>query len=351
MVSLTYNKYYKNMNRPRQTKRISLFFVLTMLLSSPIILAQNPPFESMKNFIQPAKKNGGFKMDEYFLWCPSVIKVGDTYHMFASAWPVQYGIAGWTGHSKCIRATSKDLLGPYTFQEVVLEKRDGHWDNERVHNVKILKSGPKFILFYISTANEIGYAVATLITGPWTRSEKMMSFSNPAPLIHPDGRVYVFGRLSVKIDGKDVRTARAATAPDFKGPYTAVAPELINLFPNNYEIEDPTIWWANNQYNVICTDFGGHATGKSKVGVQYCSKDGIKYELVSKEPLNTKTIIYDDGTSETFNRVERPFVYVDENGLVQAYFLACKTNEDKGVIVAHPVAGYYPGKSVTKGEK
>jgi len=91
----------------------SALIVLVFILPVETVFAQNPPFGSMKNFIRPAKKGGGFKMDEYFLWCPSVIKVGDTFHLFASAWPAQYSIAGWTTYSKCIRATSKDLLGPY----------------------------------------------------------------------------------------------------------------------------------------------------------------------------------------------------------------------------------------------
>jgi len=324
-----------------------ILIAIVFLLPVETVIAQNPPFGSMKNYIRPAKKEGGFKMDEYFLWCPSVIKVDDTYHMFASAWPAQYSIAGWTTYSQCIRATSKDLLGPYTFQEVVLEKRAGFWDSERVHNVKILKSGSKFILYYISTANETGYAEAESITGPWTRSDKILSFSNPAPLIHPDGSVYILGRLSVKIDGKDVRVARAAKAATYQEPYTAVAPEVINLFPNNYELEDPTIWWANNQYNVICTDFGGKATGNGKSGVQYFSKDGVNYQLVTTEPISTKTIAYDDGTSETFKRVERPFVYTDKKGVVLAYFLACMTPEGKGQIIAHPVDHYIPGRSVS----
>jgi hypothetical protein len=328
-----------------------IFSLISMLNSSKELLAQTQPFESMKNFIRPAKKDGGLKLSQYFLWCPSVIKVGDTYHMFASAWPAEVGMAGWTKYSRVIRATSKDLLGPYKFEEVVLEKREGQWDNDRVHNPKIVKSGNKFILYYISSANETGYAEADAITGPWTRSEKMINWSNPAPLIHKDGSVYVFGRLSVNINGTQVRTARAVTAPSYKGPYTDVAPDSINLLPNNYELEDPTIWWANNQYNVICTDFGGKATGNNKAGVQYYSKDGVAYHLVSKEPINTKTIAYDDGRSETFKRVERPFVYVDEKGVVKAYFLACMTADDKGVIVAHPVNDYYPGKSVPKVKK
>src|SRR5438552_883262 len=40
--------------------------------------------KSLKYSLLPAPKNGGFTMDGYILWCSSVIKVGDTYHMFAS---------------------------------------------------------------------------------------------------------------------------------------------------------------------------------------------------------------------------------------------------------------------------
>src|SRR5580704_9158354 len=75
---------------------------------------------NLGDFLLPAVKNGGFAMDGYILWCSSVIKVGDTYHMFASRWPLQYGLNGWTKYSECVRATSTNLFGHYTFQEVVL---------------------------------------------------------------------------------------------------------------------------------------------------------------------------------------------------------------------------------------
>src|SRR5436190_6248426 len=134
-------------------------------------------------------------MPDQILWCSAVIRVGDTYHMFASRWPAQYGLGGWTKYSECVRATSKDLFGPYKFEEVVLQKRPGHWDNSRVHNVKIVKAGEKFVLFYINSANQTGYALADAVTGPWTRSEKfVIPASNPAPLVNDNGSVYVFCR-------------------------------------------------------------------------------------------------------------------------------------------------------------
>jgi hypothetical protein len=38
---------------------------------------------------------------------------------------------------------------------------------------------------------------------------------------------------------------------------------------------------------------------------------------------------YDDGSSLTFRRRERPFVYVDEKGKVTAFFTSCLTEKDK----------------------
>lgn len=295
---------------------------------------------SFKDCLLPAPTHGGFAMDGYILWCSSVIKVGDTYQMFASRWPAQYGLGGWTKYSECVRATATNLLGPYQFQEVVLQKRTNNWDNSRVHNVKIVKAGNKFVLFYINSANQTGYAVADTVTGPWTRSDKpVIHASNPAPLVRPDGSVYVFCRLK---DSANVNRGVAFTAPTFAGPYSAVA-NGDNLLENGGELEDPTIWWANNQYNLLVNDWKSHATGIFKAGAQYFSKDGVHYQLMSREPVFTKTVPYDNGTSETFNRRERPFVFTNEKGEVIALFTACLPQEGPARVMVQPVKNYYPG--------
>jgi hypothetical protein len=302
--------------------------------------------QSLKDSLLPAVKNGGFAMDGYVLWCSSVIKVGDTYNMFASAWPGhkttngwRYSLGDWTSQSECVRATSTNLFGPYTFQEVVLQKRADAWDNSRVHNVKIVKAGNKFVLFYINSANQTGYAVADSITGPWTRSDQpVIRASNPAALVRADGSFYVFCRLR---DDAGVNRGVAFTAPTYEGPYTAVA-NGDNLLPNGGELEDPTIWWANNQYNIVLNDWKGHATGVGKAGAQYFSKDAVHYTLVSREPVFTKTVPYDDGTSETFSRRERPFVYANEKGEALALFTACMPADEHARIVVQPIKNYVP---------
>jgi hypothetical protein len=295
---------------------------------------------SLKDCLLPAPKSGGFAMDGYIIWCSSVIKVGDTYHMFASRWPLQYGLGGWTKYSECVRATSTNLFGLYQFQEVVLQKRTNHWDNSRVHNVKIVKAGNKFVLYYINSANETGYAVADSVTGPWTRTDKpVIHASNPAILVRPDLSVYVFCRLR---DKADVNRGVAFTAPSYDGNYSVVQ-NGDNLLPNGGELEDPTIWWANNQCNILVNDWKAHATGIFKAGAQYFSKDGVQYQLMSKEPVFTKTVPYDDGTSETFARRERPFVYTNEKGEVIALFTACMPKDEHARVVVQPVDNYYPG--------
>jgi hypothetical protein len=294
---------------------------------------------SFKDALRPASKDGGFRMDGQILWCPSVIKVGEVYHLFASRWPAEHGLGGWTKYSECVRATATNLLGPYTFQEVVLQKRTNNWDNTRVHNVKIVKAGNKFVLYHIDSANETGLADADAITGPWTRRDKiMMRVSNPAILVKPDRSIYVFGRLK---DSAQVNRGIAFTAPNYNGPYSLVV-NGDNLLPNNAELEDPTIWWANGQYNVLLNDWKGKATGIGKAGVQYFSKDGIRYTLMSREPVFTKTVPYDDGTSETFSRRERPFVFTNEKGEVIALFTACLPPDGPARIVVQPVDRYVP---------
>jgi hypothetical protein len=301
--------------------------------------------KTMQDLIGPAPRNGGFAMDGYFIWCSSVIKVGDTYQMFASRWPVtEKGIGAWTSLSECVRATSKDLLGPYKFEEVVLQKRLDSWDNTRVHNVKIVQAGGKLVLYYINSANETGYAVADAVTGPWKRLDKpVMKLSNPAILVRPDESIYVFGRLRVGQTNRGI----AFTAPTYQGPYTLLE-EGGNLLPNDCELEDPTIWWANDQYNVLMNDWKGKATGIFKAGVQYFSKDGIHYQLMSPEPVFTREVKFDDGTSQTFRRRERPFVYANEKGEVLALFTACMMeDESKGSrVVAQPVDHYVPSNTL-----
>jgi len=324
--------------RDKITCMLKLIRAFVIPLVFTVLMFSVAHAQLLKDAIQPAIKSAGFKMEGYILWCPSVIKVGNTYHMFASRWPEKYGLAGWTTYSEIVRATADNLYGPYTFQEVVLQKREGKWDKERAHNPKIVKAGDTYVLYYISSANKTGYAWAKSITGPWNRIDSVaMPFSNPAPLVKKDGSIYVFGRKVIN----DVRAAQVYTAPGYNAAYHLLG-DGSNLLPDNCELEDPTIWWASNQYNVLLSDFKGKLTGTSKAGAQYYSKEGITYKAASKEPVYGKTVAYTDGSTQTFARRERPFVYPNEKGEITAMFTACLTPDGQSWIVVNPVKNYVP---------
>jgi hypothetical protein len=254
-------------------------------------------------------------------------------------------MGGWTTWSECVRATSKNLFGPYKFEEVVLQKGDStRWDKSRVHNVKILKIGSRYVLYYISTKMNTGYAYADKITGPWTRIDKpAMHITNPAILVKPDNSIYVVGRGE---GPNKTNIATAFTAPSFDGTYTLLK-EGNNVLPGDFELEDPTIWWANNQYNILVNDWKAKATGLSKGGAQYYSKDGLSYTLMDKEPVFTKTVEFDDHTTETFSRRERPFVYTNSKDEVIAFFTTCLPQNGPARIVIQPVDNYYPSNKTT----
>jgi hypothetical protein len=101
----------------------------------------------------PVAKGTGFAMDGYFVWCGSVIKVGNAYEMFASRWPTSTKFPeGYRQHSEIVRAEASRPEGPYVFKEVVIGKRAaGKWDSAMAHNPAIYKVGGTFVLFYIGS--------------------------------------------------------------------------------------------------------------------------------------------------------------------------------------------------------
>ena len=99
---------------------------------------------------------GGFQMEGYWVWCPSVVKGDDgLFHMFASRWPKRLPFhPGWMVASEVVHATSKTAEGPYKFSEVVLPARGPQfWDGRATHNPKIVRHGKTWVLFYMGSTH------------------------------------------------------------------------------------------------------------------------------------------------------------------------------------------------------
>lgn len=301
----------------------------------------------LREALLPVPKDAVFKMDGYYLWDPSVIKVGDTYHLFTSRWPESAGMNGWF-KSQVIRATSKSLFGPYQFVEVVLDPARHPWATQAVHNPKITRVGNRFLLYHLGIPMwKTGFAFADAIEGPWKPVDKpMIPTNNPALIVKPDGKVYAVGKFKPKLtkDGKWDACMQAFEADTIMGPYKLVG-GTGNRLPHDFELEDPTLWWANNQYNVICTDWEAKVTGIQKAVVYYTSKDGINYKLYSNLPVwsQNERIPVEGSEGLTVSKVERPQVYLDEKGAVEALLVAVHPPQTGATyIVIRPVKQFMP---------
>jgi hypothetical protein len=253
-----------------------LFLLISLLMISEIVSGQEIVFEFEKVPVQ-----SGFKMDGYWVWGGSMIKVGSTYQLFASRWKKNGPFPeGYRQNSEIVRASSDKPEGPFKFEEIVIGERDSsYWDSNMAHNPTIHKIGNEFVLFYIGSdfttynintgtlLRRIGYATSKSVSGPWSRSDLPLIDSesnNPAILIEP-------GAVKLLYRDSDLRVW-LAESDNFKGPYRIVND---NLWPA-CKLEDFYLFKAKNQYHIICEDNVGGVSGHERWGVHLVSDDGIK---------------------------------------------------------------------------
>jgi len=323
--------------------------------------AQMPTDNPLKAKMGRPLPDGGFRREGFHLWDPSIIKVGDTFHMFASCWPSE-NFGAWKS-SHIIRGTSKNLLGPYTFAGEVFRPRPGDFfDSQGCHNPKIALYDGKYYLYYLGIpAWKSGVAVSDSVEGPWERRKDWcIPANNPGLWIHKDGSVYGVGKVKVenpKFPGSKefdelLHHIHAFRADSIFGPYTMLHKGSENALPSNFQNEDPCLWHDGERYHMLLTDLHGFATGFHKSFAYYTSKDGLSYELVSKDPLFTNQIPirFADGSEEKFLRIERPNVVLDEHGAVIAVLAACtpENQSDGSRILVFPV-DRFGGETGTKG--
>ncbi len=263
----------------------------------------------------------GFRMDGYWVWGGSMIKVGQTYHLFASRWkkrmdfPREYRL-----DSEIVRATSTSATGPFQFEEVIIGERDSvYWDANMAHNPTIHKIGDEYVLFYIgsdfTTYREnseyllrlVGYACSKSIEGPWQRSDEPVikeESNNPAVLIE-DSRVLLLFRDA------PLRVAMA-TADQYQGPYEVVND---NVWPD-CKLEDFYLFKTKDHYHFICEDNVGAISGHIRWGIHLYSDNGVddwkKYDPVV---VYDHDINYDNGKVLHCVRRERPQLLI-ENGKI-----------------------------------
>lgn len=263
--------------------------------------------------------NSGFKMEGYWVWCGSMIKVDSVYHLFASRWPKTGAFPeGYRQNSEIVRATSTSPVGPFVFQEVVIGGRDSlFWDSNMAHNPTIHHIGNKYVLFYIGsnfTARQqnsdallrrIGYAESESISGPWVRSDLPVidaESNNPAVLVE-DGKVkLIFRDTQLRVI--------LAEAASYKGPYSIVNE---NVWPAA-RLEDFYLFKSEGSYHIVCEDNVGGVSGHERWGVHLYSANGI-HNWMKYDPVivyNHELAFEHDSVLHCVRR-ERPQLLIENN--------------------------------------
>ncbi len=171
-----------------------MFFLIILLLAvSACTQSASSSGPDIGAMIRPVPRSAVMKEDNYFIWCGTMVKDKDSYHLFYSRWEKKYGFQAWVTRSEVAHATSKSPFGPFTFRDIALPARGSeYWDGLCTHNPTIHRFGSKYYLYYMGNTGDgddtpglngqlnwthrnrqrIGVAVADSPNGPWKRFDR-----------------------------------------------------------------------------------------------------------------------------------------------------------------------------------
>lgn len=312
--------------------------------------------------IQPLSNDGIFRDSNYYNWGGSIIKGEDgRYHLFYSRWKREYTFAGWLTFSEIAHAESSEPYGPWEYKETALKSRGkGHWDEITAHNPKIKLFNGKYYLYYIATnfsgksyTDEIlkathgksleddhrrllrenqrtGVAVSNSLSGPWERLDKSIIEPsgpivtltvNPAIDRGNDGKYYLIVKGDKPNETRFIRNQAIATSMSPIGPFIMKPNPVIG----DLDTEDVSMWYDKNQL-LFYAVFHAH----SFIGLM-SSPDGLNWEKAKNYHVTNKEIKTEDGPFLIPDRMERPFVYL-EDGKPTVLCLAVKKGDDSYTI-------------------
>ena len=341
------------------------YLILTILASMLNIsaFAQSTDDLNLSAMIQPADPALFVHDSTYYNWCNSIIKDDDgTYHLFYSRWPKSIGFYSWLTHSEIAHATASKPEGPYRMGKTVLKARKGYWDSVTAHNVNVKKFDDNYYMYYTSTntgkeklsendlveAAKTGYshkywpllrsnqrtgvAMAQSLEGPWERMDKPMIEPhgpigtvtvNPAICRGEDSKYYLI------IKGDDVKSSKPrliqaiGTSDSPTGPFRLEDKPAFADIPT----EDVSMWYDKNRKRYYAIF---HAHGGNFIGL-ITSEDGVNWQKAKHYEVCKKEVPLKDGTVMKVDRMERPFVYV-ENGVPTLLSFGVKKGNDAFIV-------------------
>lgn len=334
--------------------------------------------------LMPAALNNGYKELGRASWGGSVIREGDTYHMYVEELVNDCGLNTYARNMRIAHATSSTPAGPYKPVDLVTsysastphairDPKDGSWlifmtgcgveaclaveecDNMTTNSGANMypcpheSQEPKLTVGHAQpcTCPKTGHAVpgpecsvdygtnvlrGPTASGPWTLIAPLLDEEHPA-FKHTDGTAWVFANPSALIleNGTALVMYRdflrkldfpatnviglAASDNGWEGPYTRF---FEKVFPDY--AEDPHIYTdkrGNLHYigHSLCNYLPKEKQPENcYVGGHAASADGGHTWHYSGDAAYTTTVAYEDGSSITYSRRERPEMLVNELG-------------------------------------
>ena len=311
--------------------------------------------------LKPANLKGGYDSPhnggKTSSWGGGILKINGTFHMYAAEMMNFCGIESWEPNSRVVHATSKNAVGPYTFQSEVLKPF--------AHEPNVVMSPTGEIVIYVTLRHPDGYELANCTEpepivpfapeppgpcgtppprstymiyssnpyGPWSEPElvlkandskwancPVMVDTNLAVAIREDGSALGIWRKCTNKPGKcesDCCTfPHLLHASDWKDPSTYV-PSPVPMFPNMaaYGSEDPFVWideTFNTTFHAIFHDEQGVSRTSSNGYHAFSIDNGNTWTYASNAAYNA-SVVTTNGTVQ-FARRERPHLIL-ENGI------------------------------------
>lgn len=302
-----------------------------------------------------AVRGGGFWMEGYWVWCPTVARGEDGgYHMFASRWPKDYPFfQGYTAASEIVHATADAPDGPFEFERVVLGPRDRrYWDGRMTHNPHLFRGADGWYLFYCGVTYEqdaspesmwalnrqpgrngkmppwmndmrTGVAFAETLDGPWRRPDEPLALGalkradheravNAVAVQTLAGQCRIYFRLT----GTGLVTAVASHPA---GPYSGESMHVFADHDAEAYTEDPVVFRIGDHYEMLSKDSSGAFTGEPFALRHSVSSDGVHWRSAPEPKACSRTIRWSDGVVREQGNMERPFVLLEDGEPTHLY--------------------------------
>lgn len=344
---------------------VKLLLIVFLGCSITVVSQEKEISLDIHKMMKPLQKDGVFCDSLYYNWGGSIVKdeVG-TYHLFYSRWKRAYTFNGWLTFSEIAHAESNAATGPWQYKETVLKgSGQGNWDAITAHNPKIKYFEGKYYLYYIATNlgdkdftyddlvalstkslkdsdrgmlrknQRTGVAVSNSINGPWIRMDKALIEPsgpiatitvNPAIDQGKDGNYYLIVKGDKPNEKRFIRNQAIAISKSPDGPFIIQPNPVIG----NLDTEDVSMWYDDKQA-VFYAVFHAH----SYIGLM-TSRDGLHWEKAVNYEITRKKIKLEEGGFLIPNRMERPFVYSENNEPI-VLCLAIKKGNDSYTIFIH----------------